>query len=114
VRTIIAGSRGITDINEVVNAVSGCLWMPSVVLSGCARGVDKLGEQWAAMNDVVVERYPADWVLHGMRSAGRIRNVLMAERAEALIAVWDGVSPGTRHMIRVARNYGLLVAVFSR
>ena len=39
-----------------------------------------------------------DWDKDG-RSAGYKRNAEMAEYADALIAVWDGDSKGTKHMI---------------
>lgn len=35
----------------------------------------------------------------------------MADNAEALIAIWDGKSKGTRHMIEVAKEKGLKVYV---
>ena len=70
-----------------------------------------MGERWARENGVPVERYPADWEGLGKR-AGYVRNVSMAERAEALIAVWDQQSRGTQHMIRIANNHGLHVFVF--
>ena len=101
-RTIIAGSRGITEYRELQRALVACGWRPTVVLSGTARGVDKLGEQWAFANAVPCELYPADWGAHGRR-AGMLHNIRMAERAEALIALWDGVSRGTKQMIAVAR-----------
>jgi YspA, cpYpsA-related SLOG family len=110
-RTIIAGSRLIINPNVVEEAIKRCGWKPSVVLSGHAMGVDRLGEQWAEDNGVVVELYPAEWGKYG-KSAGYKRNVLMADNADALVAVWDGKSRGTGHMIRIARDRGLSVFVW--
>lgn len=42
-----------------------------------------------------------DDIKHG-RAAGPIRNQQMAERADALVAVWDGASRGTGDMLRRA------------
>lgn len=109
-RTIIAGSRGIIDPNCVDFAVANCGWYPTVVLSGTASGVDTLGERWAEQSGVPVERYPANWILHGKR-AGPIRNSFMASKAEALIAIWDSQSRGTQHMIEEARQRGLRVFI---
>ena len=112
-RTIIAGSRDVHDYDVVEDAVQGAEnegIFPSVVLSGRARGVDRAGEVWARMNGVPVDRFPADWKKHG-RSAGFRRNAEMAASAEALIAVWDGHSRGTKHMINTARRLGLKVHV---
>jgi SLOG family YspA-like protein len=108
-RTIIAGCRTCTDMREVEIAMSLCGWVPSVVISGAAPGVDKLGERWAQRRHIPVERFPADWTL-GNR-AGPIRNVEMAKNADALVAVWDGESTGTGHMIKTASRYKLQVYI---
>lgn len=55
--------------------------------------------------------YPADWKKYGRR-AGSIRNIEMAQNAEALLAVWDGISSGTRHMIKEAEKRGLPVYIY--
>ena len=81
------------------------------MLSGTARGVDQAGEKWAVSRDIPVERYPADWTYYG-KQAGYRRNEQMAEKAEALIAVWDGSSRGTKHMIDTANKKGLKVFVW--
>lgn len=109
-RTIIAGSRGFTNIKDVRDAVIKSGFLITMVLSGTAKGVDRLGEQWAAENFILVEKHPAHWNLYG-NAAGPIRNTEMAEAAEALVAVWDGRSRGTQHMIAVARKKGLKVYV---
>ena len=36
----------------------------------------------------------------------------MAENADALLAIWDGESRGTKHMIDTAREKGLEVYVY--
>lgn len=110
-RTIIAGSRGIISLETVFEAIEKSCFEVTTVISGGAKGVDVLGETWGAANNVPVEIYKADWGAHG-KSAGPIRNVKMAEVAEALIAVWDGESKGTKHMIDVARAKGLKVYIY--
>ena len=109
-RTIIAGSRDCTDKSQLIAALIACGWTPTVVISGGARGADRLGEQWAAVFNVPCERHPADWDRYG-RSAGYKRNEQMADAAEALIALWDGQSRGTKHMIDIATSKGLRVHV---
>jgi len=109
-RTIIAGSRECSDKRELLAALGACGWEPTVVISGAARGADKLGEVWAAEFNIPCERFPADWVAHG-KAAGYRRNVQMADNAEALIALWDGASKGTKHMIDIAKRKGLRVHV---
>lgn len=109
-RTIIAGSRDILDYQFLLNAIDECGWTPTTVISGAARGVDKLGEDWAHDHQVPCELYPANWSKYG-KSAGPIRNIQMAENAEALIALWDGKSRGTKHMIDTAKSKNLKVFV---
>lgn len=109
-KVILAGSRSFTpaDYDDVrrVFLLSG-YWYSEVV-SGCAQGVDLLGERFAKEIGVPVKRFPADWDRHG-RSAGYLRTVQMAKYADALVAVWDGSSKGTAHMIRIAREHQRLV-----
>lgn len=99
---IIAGSRGITDLLTIYKAVEDSGFKITTVISGTARGVDKLGEHWARDNNKPVQQYPANWEVFG-KSAGYRRNEVMASHADALIAVWDGVSKGTAHMINIMK-----------
>lgn len=109
-RTIIAGSRGCDQYDELVTAICLINWTPTVVISGAARGADRLGERWARANSIPVERYPARWDEYG-RSAGYRRNEEMAKVADALIALWDFKSRGTEHMISLAERYGLITYI---
>lgn len=113
-KTIIAGSRSVNDIKIVLTAAENAEAIGitvTEVVSGCARGVDQLGEQIALMNGIPIKKFPADWERFGKR-AGFLRNVQMADYAEALIAVWDGESKGTKHMIDMAKARGLKVCIF--
>lgn len=114
-KVIVAGSRrGIYAqyVYDKLDEILGNLAKRDqlVILSGTARGVDRMGEGWAQDKGVQVERHPAQWDLHGRR-AGYIRNDLMAQEADALVAIWDGQSRGTKHMIDIARHYGLQVRI---
>jgi len=113
-RTIIAGSRTFTDYDELVLAVHSAPFVPTLIISGTANGVDKLGERYANENKIPLEKHPAMWkdekgIYH--KNAGYLRNVQMAEVADALIALWDGESFGTKHMIDIARKKGLLLHI---
>lgn len=109
-KVIIAGSRHLTFPTLVDEAIKCSLFDITEVVSGGARGVDALGELWAARNGIPVRLFPADWDKHG-KAAGPIRNREMAAYADALIAIWDGKSLGTKNMIDEARKRGLRIHV---
>lgn len=109
-KVIIAGSRGITDIRLVEKAIQSSEFNITEVVCGCARGVDTLGKDWAISNNIPVTYFPAKWDTYG-KSAGYIRNSKMANYADALIAIWDGKSKGTKHMIDLANKNGLYVYI---
>lgn len=110
-KVIIAGGRNVTTYAYVEEAIIQSGFNITEVVSGCARGADTLGEQWATRNNVALKKFPADWDTHGKR-AGHIRNCQMGDYAEALIALWDGESRGTKHMIDYATKKGLKVFIY--
>jgi hypothetical protein len=110
-RTIIAGSRNVTDYNIINFVMFKIDWKPTEIISGTANGVDKLGEQWAIKNNIPLKQYPADWNKYG-KSAGYKRNLLMAENADALVAIWDGISKGTKHMIDIAKKKNIKTFIY--
>ncbi|MDD2660952.1 MAG: SLOG family protein [Methylococcales bacterium] len=111
IRIIIAGTRTVKE-HQVREALSLCPWsgFASAIVSGTANGADEYGERWAEEQNLIVHRFPADWEKYG-KSAGPIRNKVMAANAEGLVAVWDGKSKGTANMIKLAADSGLRVFV---
>lgn len=109
-RTIIAGSRTITEKAYVERAIQQSGFEITEVVSGCARGVDAIGEQWARTHNTPIKQFPANWKTHG-KSAGFRRNREMADYADQLIAVWDGTSAGTHDMIECANQKDMRVYV---
>lgn len=114
-KIIIAGGRDFMDYNLLKKKADKILQEKKVthkivIISGCARGADTLGLRYASENAFDAEEYPADWDKYG-KKAGYMRNVEMAENADALIAFWDGKSKGTKHMIDIATERNLLIRV---
>ncbi len=116
-KVIIAGSRTITSMTDLEKAIELTNLNTSIrittLICGMARGVDTLAYNWAKKQGIPIEEYPANWNLYG-KSAGYKRNVQMAENAEALIALWDGVSKGTKHMIDIAKERNLIVYIVDK
>jgi 4-hydroxy-3-methylbut-2-enyl diphosphate reductase IspH len=117
-RIIVAGSRDIPTnkdyLREYFNRLDALSKSKSniEVVSGTARGGDRVGEDWAYARNHKLVKFPADWQYHGL-SAGYKRNEEMAEYADALVAIWDSKSKGTKHMINIAKREGLAVRIIS-
>ena len=80
------------------------------IVSGGARGADRVGEFVAKFYNLPIKRFIPDWGGLGKR-AGFVRNAEMGDYADALLAFWDGKSKGTRQMIDYATKKGLFVKV---
>lgn len=127
-RVIIAGSQMFEQYlllklkcNEILKNVDTEI----TIISGDAKGADKLGVKYAKEKGFKFKLYPAKWDdlnaigaiiktgQHGNYNAkaGIDRNLLMANNADALIAFWNGKSPGTKNMIDMATKKGLKVRV---
>lgn len=107
-KVIVAGSREFTNyelLQKELDIITSSGYEIEIV-SGTAKGADQLGEKYARENEIALKRFPADWETHGKR-AGYLRNEQMAKYADACIVFWDGKSPGTKHMIDIARKAGL-------
>lgn len=124
-KTIIAGSRDIDDYALLCEVLEEVPWTVTEVVSGHCMptgnhpklSVDLLGERWAAEHGVPVRLFPAKWKELGKR-AGYVRNVEMALHVAAsgdgaLVALWDGKSKGTKHMIDIAKHYKLRSVVWT-
>jgi hypothetical protein len=105
-KVIIAGSRHLAHLDLVIDAVSKCFFDITEVVCGGAPGIDTLGKYWAFQNNIPVKYFHAEWHKYG-KAAGPIRNEEMAQYADALIAIWDGKSKGTKNMIDLANEYKL-------
>ncbi len=118
-KVIIAGSRDFNNYEKMAekcdHILSQYLANPLfevIIISGTARGADRLGEKYAKERQLKVWRFPADWNKHG-KAAGYIRNREMAQVADALIAFRQAgaVNKGTDNMIQLAKEHNLLVRV---
>ena len=111
-RVIVAGSRDILNVDliraemlDLADEIGSY-----IVVSGTARGPDTIGADLADEFGWPVHEYPAQWDRHG-RGAGYVRNAVMADNADFLLAFHDGSSKGTYSMIGSAKNMKLSVRV---
>lgn len=105
----VIGSRDFPQLDSVAAYVRG---LPSgtVVISGGARGVDRVAASAARSAGHAVREFRPDWDRHG-KSAGFKRNAQIVEAADRLVAFWDGKSRGTADTIKKARQADLHITV---
>ncbi len=114
-KVIICGSRNVSEADAVflvIDAIRESGWSNCIkeVIHGDARGIDSVADAVCRQKHKVTP-VPAEWDKFG-NSAGPIRNKKMADMADAVIAIWDGKSPGTSNMIQTACKAGLPVFIF--
>lgn len=87
------------------------------IISGGAKGADTLAIKFAKEYNLNYKVMNADWDKYGKR-AGIIRNAEMLTYAISnpndiaiLISFWNGTSKGTKHMIDISNDKGIIVKV---
>ena len=94
----IIGSRGITELG---GEIPEC----STIISGGAKGVDQAAERYAQENNIQMEIHLPEYQRYG-RGATHVRNKLIVDSADFVIAVWDGKSRGTKSVIEYCKKQG--------
>lgn len=116
---IIAGGRDFEDYEYMCEKLNDLFYNSTYfkmgdvkIISGMAKGADTLAIRYADEHKLTKILFPANWKLYP-RAAGFLRNEDMLSIATHLIAFWDGKSSGTKHMIDIAQEKGILVWVFN-
>lgn len=106
-KVAVIGSRSIknADISQYIPKEA------TEIITGGAVGVDKLAEREARIRNIPLTVYKPDYVSHG-KSAPLIRNKLIAESCDTLIAFWDGSSRGTVFTWRYAAKLGKPIKIY--
>lgn len=112
--TIVAGSRKILDSKLVYGILDKLPWQIEVLFSGRATGVDTISYLWGLENlgPQKLRSFIPNWSLG--KKAGPLRNLEMATQAQALVAIWDGESRGTKDMINKAIEHNLIVLIYNQ
>lgn len=98
----IVGSRTFNDYEKVKTELDKYSDIQCII-SGGARGADRLAARYARENQILLREYIPNWKRHG-KSAGYRRNHDIIKDADIVIAFWDGESRGTKHSIRLAKE----------
>lgn len=99
----IVGSRTWKDELVIADYIEGISLeiTGAVIVSGGAVGVDSFAEKWAKEYGLKTEVYLPEWDKYG-KQAGIIRNQLIVDNSEKVVAFWDGKSKGTLNTIERA------------
>lgn len=98
-KVAVIGSREIDNINLEKHLPEEC----DEIVSGGARGVDSIAARYAEKHGLKLTVFRPDYEKFG-KGAPLIRNRLIVEYADAVIAFWDGVSRGTLYVIDYAKK----------
>lgn len=102
-KAAIIGSRTFDDYNLVCETLSEYENQITLMVSGGAKGADKLGEKWAKEKNKEVLIFHPDWDKYG-KSAGFRRNKDIIENSDIVFAFWDGQSKGTQSSINLSKK----------
>lgn len=109
---LVAGSRTFNDFSLMESKLDKLLSNVSdeiVIVSGGARGADRLAERYARSKGYELKVFNADWNRFG-KSAGFKRNVQMHQfiaesEHRGCACFWDGKSRGTAHNFKLAEQF---------
>lgn len=101
ISVLIVGSRNIDNI-DISPYIPGDV---THIISGGAKGVDTLAEQYADKHKISKSIFRPRYDLY-KRGAPIKRNDKMVDMCDKVIAFWDGKSKGTKHTIDYARKKG--------
>ncbi len=101
----IVGSREFTNYRTFLKYLETVISPEEVeeVVSGGARGTDRLARRWARENYIHLTEHIPDWNTHG-KSAGYRRNGKIVADSDLVIAFHVNDSKGTAHSIRLANE----------
>lgn len=106
-KVAVVGSRGLA-INTLAH------YLPedtTQIISGGARGIDLCARDYALSNHIKLTEILPNYARFG-RSAPLHRNITIIEQADFVLAFWDGVSPGTKHVIQNCEKRNIPLMVF--
>lgn len=107
-RIAVIGSRTVRVDNLEVYLPKEC----TEIVSGGARGIDACAAKWAVEHGITLTEFLPEYEKYG-RAAPIVRNRLIVEYADAVLAFWDGKSRGTLSVIKYCEELGKNCSVIS-
>ncbi len=105
-KVAVVGSRGLdVDVTPYIPPET------AEIITGGARGIDTLAEQYARERGIPVRIFRPAYEVLG-KWATLARNDQIVNAADMVVAIWDGVSRGTQYTIRRAMKLHKPVKVY--
>ena len=95
----VVGSRGIPSVDLTQYLPLDC----TEIVSGGAKGVDQCAAAYARQNNIKLTEFLPEYKKYG-KGAPIVRNRLIVDYADKVIAFWDGKSGGTLSVIRYCQK----------
>lgn len=99
----IIGSRSFNDYDKLKSILDECDNITEII-SGGAKGADSLAALYAENHDIKLTIFKPNWAIG--RHAGLLRNTLIVQESDVILAFWDGKSKGTLNSINTAEKLG--------
>jgi len=105
----VIGTKKFTDFNFLSSILKQ---IPNIdtIISGGAAGTDALAEKYANQNKRNFLKFPPNYKKYGDK-AKHIRDKLIAEECDELIAFWDGECEGTKYTLDYAEQLGKTIKI---
>lgn len=110
-RLAIIGSRSFNNYDLFEKTIFKNYKIENIkeIISGGVEGTDSLAEQFAIKYSIPMSIFIPDWDLYGEYGeygdyAVYMRNILIIDSSDEVIAFWDGISKGTKHSIELANK----------
>lgn len=100
----IIGSRECSNINleqEIIKRFN--IVTNDTIISGGARGIDTIAAMYARKHGMKLIEFRPDYATYG-RGATFVRNRMIVDVADVVLAFWNGTSRGTKYTIEYAKK----------
>lgn len=95
----IIGSRNCPPIDIEVHLK----YIPDTIISGGAKGADTYAREFAQKHNLKLIEFLPEYDKYG-KGAPLVRNKLIVENSDCVLAFWDGKSKGTEYTLDYAKQ----------